>query len=99
MTDSFLLVTPEHHAQWPDEHGSTNWDRFWNPLGEDYARNESAQRGMASGANAVLTFGTQEFAAAAFARALDRCLDAQDGVPTRPDGRGAASLRVVDRAG
>lgn len=99
VTDSFLLVTPEHHAQWPDEHWSTNWDRFWNPLGEDYAQNESAQRGMASGANAVLTFGTQEFAAAAFARALDRCLEAQDGLPTRPDGRGATPLRVVDRAG
>ena len=83
VTDSFLLVTPEHLAAWPDAHWSANWERLWSPLGEDYAQNESAQRGMASGANAALTFGTQEFAAAAFARALDRCLDVGDGAASR----------------
>ncbi|MFN9775145.1 MAG: aromatic ring-hydroxylating oxygenase subunit alpha [Burkholderiales bacterium] len=84
VTDSFLIVTPAHFAAWPDEHWSANWDRLWNPLSEDYEQNVSAQKGMASGANAVLTFGTNEFAAPAFARALEASLDAQDRGPVPP---------------
>jgi phenylpropionate dioxygenase-like ring-hydroxylating dioxygenase large terminal subunit len=78
VTDSFLLVTPEHFAAMPDEHWSVNWDRLWQPLNEDYGQGASIQKGLSSGANATLVYGTNEFAAPRFAEDLERCMLADD---------------------
>jgi len=74
-TDSFMLVPPDAHAGRDAAHWDTNWDRFWAPLDEDYALGASIQRGLRSGANRDLVYGTNEFPGPQFHRALEECLE------------------------
>ena len=77
-TDSFLLVAPDAFAAKPASHWDVNWQRFWDPLDEDYALGASIQKGLSSSANHDLVFGTNEFAAPLFHAALEESL-AQSG--------------------
>ena len=60
-------------------HWERNWKIFWDAIDEDFALAASMQAGLASGANAALTFGTNEFACDLFERAVDDLVD----VPSR----------------
>lgn len=71
-TDSFMVVPPDLHAARDAAHWDTNWKRFWDPLTEDYALSAAIQRGLASGANRTLAYGTNEFAGPQFHAALER---------------------------
>jgi choline monooxygenase len=74
-TDSFMIVPPALHASRPKEHWDLNWQRLWNPLLEDYELSASIQRGLRSGANTELVFGSNEFAGPQFHATLEAFLD------------------------
>ncbi len=52
-----------------------NVDLYRRTLAEDYSLSESIQKGLASGANRVLTFGTFEYSAPRFHRQLEAQLE------------------------
>ncbi len=70
-TASWMLVPAPGHARRSAEHWSRNWTIFWDAIDEDFALAASMQRGLASGANTALNFGTGEFACDLFERAID----------------------------
>ena len=78
-TASWMLVPAAQHARRERRvHGELNWRMFWDAIGEDFALAASMQAGLASGANAALTFGTSEFACDLFERAVDALVDPPD---------------------
>ena len=68
---SWMVVPAAGHARRAPEHWSRNWTIFWDAIDEDFALAASMQRGLASGANAALNFGTSEFACDLFERAVE----------------------------
>jgi len=68
---SWMLVPAAGHARRGPEHWSRNWAIFWDAIDEDFALAASMQRGLASGANTALSFGTAEFACDLFERAVE----------------------------
>jgi hypothetical protein len=70
-TQSWMLVPEAGHARRAPGHWSRNWAIFWDAIDEDFALAASMQRGLASGANTALNFGTAEFACDLFERAMD----------------------------
>ncbi|HEX2540003.1 MAG TPA: aromatic ring-hydroxylating dioxygenase subunit alpha [Caldimonas sp.] len=68
---SWMLVPAAGHARRAPGHWSRNWSIFWDAIDEDFALAASMQKGLASGANAALNFGTAEFACDLFERAID----------------------------
>jgi phenylpropionate dioxygenase-like ring-hydroxylating dioxygenase large terminal subunit len=71
---SWMLVPAAGHARRAPEHWSRNWTIFWDAIDEDFALAASMQRGLASGANSALNFGTGEFACDLFERAIDELI-------------------------
>jgi phenylpropionate dioxygenase-like ring-hydroxylating dioxygenase large terminal subunit len=71
---SWMLVPAAGHARRAAEHWSRNWKIFWDAIDEDFALAASMQRGLASGANASLHFGRNEFACELFERALEEMI-------------------------
>ena len=73
VIESYTLV-PEP----PDEKARRYWDAnnaiLYGATDEDFERGESIQRGLASGANAVLTFGAYEHALTHFHAQIDAAL-------------------------
>lgn len=82
-TDSFMIVTPDVHASRGADHWDLNWKRFRDPLTEDYGLGASIQRGLRSGANRELAYGTNEFAGPRFHAALEDCLETTVGADAR----------------
>jgi phenylpropionate dioxygenase-like ring-hydroxylating dioxygenase large terminal subunit len=70
-TASWMIVPSAQHALRSAAHWERNWKIFWDAIDEDFALAASMQAGLASGANAALTFGTNEFACDLFERAVD----------------------------
>ena len=70
-TASWMIVPAAQHAKRDAAHWQRNWTIFWDAIDEDFALAASMQTGLASGANAALTFGTNEFACDLFERAVD----------------------------
>lgn len=69
---TLLPVSPEGdkaHRYW-----QANVDLYRRTLAEDYSLSESIQKGLGSGANAALTFGTFEYSAPRFHRQLEEQL-------------------------
>ncbi|MFT6599426.1 MAG: phenylpropionate dioxygenase-like ring-hydroxylating dioxygenase large terminal subunit [Alloalcanivorax sp.] len=64
-----------------ERYWQANVDLYRRTLAEDYSLSESIQKGLSSGANRVLTFGTFEYSAPRFHRQLEAQLGAPDGVP------------------
>ena len=56
------------------EHWERNWKIFWDAIDEDFALAASMQSGLASGANAALNFGANEFACELFERAVEELI-------------------------
>ena len=75
-TASWMLVPHDTMARRAPEHWQRNWSLFWDAIDEDFALAASMQNGLASGANAVLRFGANEFACDLFERAIDESIDA-----------------------
>ena len=71
---SWMLVPAAGHARRAVEHWDRNWKIFWDAIDEDFALAASMQRGLASGANASLHFGRNEFACELFEHALDELI-------------------------
>jgi len=71
-----MLVPAPGHGRRSPEHWSRNWAIFWDAIDEDFALAASMQRGLASGANTALNFGTGEFACDLFERAMDELIRA-----------------------
>jgi phenylpropionate dioxygenase-like ring-hydroxylating dioxygenase large terminal subunit len=69
-TASWMIVPDAQRARDP-AHWDRNWKIFWDAIDEDFALAASMQEGLASGANAALTFGANEFACDRFERAVD----------------------------
>jgi hypothetical protein len=63
------LSTPEHAAHW-----ERTWTLTRSVLAEDFAVQESIQRGCAAGRDAPLLLGRYEHSLAAFRRACDAAL-------------------------
>lgn len=78
---SWMLVPAAGHARRAAEHWSRNWTIFWDAIDEDYALAASMQQGLASGANAALNFGRNEFACELFEREID-ALIGDEAAPT-----------------
>jgi phenylpropionate dioxygenase-like ring-hydroxylating dioxygenase large terminal subunit len=74
--DSWLLAPREVHQRRRPEFWQQNHELFWRALDEDFALAASIQRGLASGANDALAFGTSEFPAERFERAVERLIGA-----------------------
>jgi phenylpropionate dioxygenase-like ring-hydroxylating dioxygenase large terminal subunit len=72
---SWMIVPAALHARRDGAHWARNWTIFWDAIDEDFALATSMQAGLASGANAVLTFGSNEFACDLFERAVDALVD------------------------
>lgn len=71
VTDGWLLVPVAQHATRSAEHWRRNFEIFWTAIDEDFALAASMQRGLASGANTALCFGTNEFACTQFHTTLE----------------------------
>jgi choline monooxygenase len=86
---SWMIVPPALHARRDASHWQRNWKIFWDAIDEDFALAASMQAGLVSGANAALTFGTNEFACELFERAVDALVDGTAGadVPGPDDAR------------
>ena len=76
-TASWMIVPAAQNAKRDAAHWSRNWQIFWDAIDEDFALAASMQVGLASGANAALTFGTNEFACDLFERAVDALVAAE----------------------
>ena len=76
-----MLVPAAGHTKRAAEHWRCNWTIFWDAIDEDFALAASMQQGLASGANAVLNFGRNEFACELFEREID-ALVGDEGPPT-----------------
>lgn len=74
--DSWLLAPAAVYARRAPGFWQRNHDIFWRALDEDFALAASIQRGLASGANDALAFGTSEFPAELFERAVERLIGA-----------------------
>jgi phenylpropionate dioxygenase-like ring-hydroxylating dioxygenase large terminal subunit len=72
--ESWLLAPPAVHAKRRDAYWQENFEIFWRAIDEDFAFAASIQRGLAGGANASLAFGTSEFPAELFERAVERLI-------------------------
>jgi choline monooxygenase len=75
LTASWMIVPAAHFSRREPTHWQHNWQIFWGALDEDFALAASMQRGLASGANAALTFGASEFACELFERAVDALVE------------------------
>jgi choline monooxygenase len=75
-TASWMLVPAAGHVRRAAEHCKRNWKIFWDAIDEDFALAGSMQAGLASGANAALDFGANEFACELFERAIEALVDA-----------------------
>ena len=75
LVRSCMLVPERPASEKAREHWARNETIFYDALEEDFAMMESIQRGLASGANAHLTFGRYEKLPAAFHRAIEAALD------------------------
>jgi phenylpropionate dioxygenase-like ring-hydroxylating dioxygenase large terminal subunit len=75
--DGWLIAPHQHTHTRSDSYWQRNFDLFWAAIDEDFELAASMQRGLASGANAALCFGENEFACAAFHDAVQRMLDRQ----------------------
>ncbi|HAD46697.1 MAG TPA: (2Fe-2S)-binding protein [Alcanivorax sp.] len=64
-----------------ERYWQANVDLYRRTLAEDYNLSESIQKGLPSGANQVLTFGTFEYSAPRFHRQLEAELDAAGRAP------------------
>lgn len=76
LTSSWMLVPERHAERRALEHWKRNWQIFWDAIDEDYALAASMQVGAASGANAALAFGRNEFACDRFERDVEALLEA-----------------------
>ncbi len=76
-TASWMIVPAAQHAKRDPGHWHRNWTLFWDAIDEDFALAASMQSGLASGANAALTFGTSEFACDLFEREVDALVAAR----------------------
>jgi hypothetical protein len=65
------MLVPATHGARSALHWERNWTIFWDAIDEDFALAASMQDGLASGANAALAFGRNEFACELFERAVD----------------------------
>ena len=72
--DAWLIAPQPIHARRRPDYWQQNYDIFWAALDEDFALAASIQRGLASGANDALTFGTSEIGADLFERAVERVI-------------------------
>ena len=70
-TASWMIVPAAQAARREAAHWDRNWTIFWDAIDEDFALAASMQAGLASGANASLAFGRNEFACDLFERAVD----------------------------
>lgn len=71
-----LTIIPENPiSDKAKAHWDANVELYQRTLAEDYALAESIQRGLASGANATLTFGTFEYSAPRFHAQVQQQLD------------------------
>ena len=75
LTASWMLVPPAFAAARPAAHWARNWQIYWDAIDEDFALAASMQRGLGSGANTELRFGSNEFACDLFERAVEARLD------------------------
>jgi phenylpropionate dioxygenase-like ring-hydroxylating dioxygenase large terminal subunit len=82
---SWMVVPARQHAERSTIHWERNWTIFWEAIDEDFALAASMQAGLASGANATLAFGRNEFACDLFERAVDALVAGT----SRPGDRGA----------
>jgi choline monooxygenase len=73
-TASWMLVPAAAHSVRAATHWERNWKIFWDAIDEDFALAASMQMGLASGANAALNFGTNEFACELFERAVEELI-------------------------
>ncbi len=80
-TASWMIVPGAQHALRSAAHWERNWKIFWDAIDEDFALAASMQAGLATGANAALTFGTNEFACELFERAVDELVGDGLGAP------------------
>jgi choline monooxygenase len=71
---SWMLVPAAGQARGAD-HWQKNWTIFWDAIDEDFALAASMQAGLASAANAALSFGANEFACELFEREIDALVD------------------------
>ena len=76
-TASWMIVPAAQHARRDAVHWQRNWTIFWDAIDEDFALAASMQSGLASGANAALTFGSNEFACDLFEREVDALVGAE----------------------
>jgi phenylpropionate dioxygenase-like ring-hydroxylating dioxygenase large terminal subunit len=70
-TASWMVVPAAQHERRSASHWERNWTIFWDAIDEDFALAAAMQSGLASGANASLAFGANEFACELFERAVD----------------------------
>lgn len=76
-TASWMIVPAAQHAKRDPGYWQRNWTIFWDAIDEDFALAASMQAGLASGANAALTFGTSEFACDLFEREVEALVAAR----------------------
>lgn len=73
-TSSWMIVPAAMNTARAPEHWERNWKIFWEAIDEDFALAASMQSGLASGANAALNFGANEFACELFERAVEELI-------------------------
>jgi len=80
---SWMLVPQATIDRRGADHWRRNWTIFWDAIDEDFALAASMQRGLGSGANAVLRFGRNEFACDRFERDVEALVAGNGPAPAR----------------